>query len=72
LRQLKNVEVKAENLKQSLGNPIFGDGNSSHLQIPYMCVINRYTVDAVWRTRRRRRREILIAERLPVRQMERT
>jgi hypothetical protein len=34
---------------------IFGDGNSSHLQIRYMCVINRYTVDAVWRTRRRRR-----------------
>jgi hypothetical protein len=36
-----------------------------------MCVINRYTVDAVWRTkrrrrRRRRRREILIVERLPV------
>jgi hypothetical protein len=38
-----------------------------------MCVINRYRVDAGWRTRRRRRRrEILIVERLPVRQMERT
>jgi len=44
--------------------------NSSHLQIPDMCVINRYTGDAVWRSRRRR--EILIVERLPVRQMERT
>jgi hypothetical protein len=70
---LKNGEVKAETWSNHWELQIFGDGNSSHLQIPYMCVINRYTVDAVWRTkRRRRRREILIVERLPVWQMERT
>ncbi len=55
LRQLKNVEVKAETWSNHWELQIFGDGNSSHLQIRYMCVINRYTVDAVWRTRRRRR-----------------